>query len=126
MADRVEAFTATCGAGTAAGADFAFTQGNVDRIEVEIPAGHAGLTSIIIVYGNSQVLPFTQGDVLRGDNETLGFDIDAAPTGSGWGALMTNDDVYAHSWRVRFFISEIVADEPAGSDLPILIVPNVL
>ena len=122
MADRIESFVATCGAGTSAGANFVFLQGEIVTIDVVIPKGHAGLTTIIIAYGNFQVIPFTQGDSLSGDDQTFSFDIESTPTGSQWGALMSNADVFSHSWTVVFYINEITTEtEPAT--LPALIIP---
>lgn len=122
MADRVESFNPSCGASTAAGATLAFNQGEIVSVDVFIPKGHAGLTSLIVTYGNFQVIPFTPGDSLTGDDKLYSFEIESTPTGSQWGVQMTNSDVYAHSWVVTFYIDEIVPPS-AVEAFPILVTP---
>ena len=125
MADRIETFHPSCAAGGASAANFTFNDGFVERLEVYIPRGHAGLTKILVTYGAFPVIPFQAAAWLTGDDKLYGFDIDNFPSADQWGATLTNSDVYAHSWEVRFLINEIPPPDVGGdaSNLPVLIVP---
>src|SRR5262249_47488 len=111
VADRIEHFTPSCAASTSAVVPMTFTEGEVLTIEVYIPKGHAGLTTFFMGYGTAQVIPYQPGDVLTGDDVRFTFDIDSTPTGGTWAAFMENDDVYAHSWEVTYYVDEISADQ---------------
>lgn len=123
MADRIETFHPSCAAGGANAVNFAFNDGIVTRLEIYIPHGHAGLTKILVTYGAFPVIPFSSAAWLSGDDKLYGFDVDNFPTSDQWGATLTNDDIFAHAWEVRFLIDEIPPVETDGTSVPALIIP---
>jgi hypothetical protein len=124
VADRIHVFQPVCGAGSTAVAQFPFPAGEVTRVDVTIPKGHCGLTTMNITYGDGQVIPQSLGESITGDGETFEYEITTVLTGSQWEAGLFNGDVFAHEWQVTFFVDEIVPDT-AGDALPVLIVPYV-
>lgn len=108
----------TVSAGQAApGVSFAFTdmaEGIVDRIDVVIPNGHANLTGLRVYYANNQVIPFKGTQYLSGNNRRYSFDVEDFPTGQGWGGLAFNTDKIAHTFRMLFYIDDIVPDTTTG------------
>lgn len=125
MADRIETPTVVVASGA--------TQTNpqttalnlldavLERVEVVIPPGPSGLVGFALVHSGQQVIPFTVGDWLIGDNEKISFDLERFPTGDLWSVRAYNLDIYDHSLYFRFFFRELGLGLPvAGPPLQIV------
>jgi hypothetical protein len=94
--------------------DITLETGVLSKVSVLIPSGHAGLAHLIILYGETQVIP-REGDI-SGDDETFPFtecfEI-AAPSETltlmGW----NEDDTYSHEFVVRFEVLPLWLAAPA-------------
>ena len=130
MAQRVEKFALVAAAGTSSPTfqNHTFLDGTVTRLELYVPAGHAGLTSWSFWYGTGQILPKTAGSSVVADDEQLGWDVESLPTGaagaagSGYRSLYTNTDTFAHTFHIEVWLDELQPDEEPVN-LPLLIVP---
>lgn len=130
MAQRVEKFALVAAAGTSSPTfqNHTFLDGIVTRLELYVPAGHAGLTAWSFWYGAAQILPKTSGVSVVADDEVLSWDVESLPTGangpggSGYRSLYTNTDIYQHTFHIEVWLDELSPDEQP-LDLPLLIVP---
>ena len=111
MAERIEWFDVTVTAGTtkAAPAETAttFDQGLVDRIEITIPDGHAGLTGIRLLQAHQPVIPSTSGSFIVGNDRTIGWDLHGYLDNGSWSVECYNTDQYDHAFHLAFLISEL-------------------
>lgn len=111
MADRVESKKATIPAGTSALAPvtiaLTFDDGRVDQLDILIPPGPSGLVGFAIVHSQQQIIPYTAGDWIIGDDEKLPWPLENFPTGGKWSLRGYNTDVYDHTIYVRFLITDI-------------------
>jgi len=123
VAQRIERFSTVAAVGASDSfVDHDFLDGTVTRVELYVPAGHAGLTEWSFWFATAQLIPKTAGTVIVADDKEFGWDVEDAPTGSGYRSRVTNDDVFAHSFHVEVWIDELVADEPAAG-VPVLVIP---
>jgi hypothetical protein len=109
--NRVEAKTLTVPAGTASSAplsgDVSFDPGVLVGVEIDIPDGHSGLTGLRVATAHQQLLPFTAGDWLIGNDESLEWALHSMPDTGNWQLIGYNTDVFAHTFYVRFLVSDL-------------------
>lgn len=129
MAERVEKFALVAAAGASSQfQNHTFLDGIVTRLELYVPAGHAGLTSWSFWFGTSQILPKTAGSTVVADDEQFAWDLDALPTGaggaagSGYRSLYSNSDVFPHTFHIQVWLDELQPDAP-DEETPILLLP---
>lgn len=119
MAQRIETGTVTATAGTTVAApstvDLSFPPGDVDELEIVIPAGHAGLTGIAIGQGGQVVIPATAGEYIVGDNDVIRWPLDGFLDNGSWFAQVYNLDVFDHQWFLRFLVTETALVIPPPS-----------
>lgn len=124
MADRVEVFDVTVPTGTPRSAPLiagcSFAPGTVERVDVVIPAGVAALAGFAIGYGNQPVIPNTVGAFILGNNEVWSTALTNLPTGGRWTLIGYNEDLYDHTFHVRFYVTEL--RDPA----PPIVLPEVI
>lgn len=124
MAQRIEKFSTVAAAGVSGQlVPHSFLDGTVTSLHLYIPDGHAGFTSWSFWYGTAQLLPKTAGASVTGNDIDFYWDLEDAPTGSGYQSKISNSDVFAHSFHVELWIDELGGagiDEPSA---PILILP---
>lgn len=128
MAQRVEKFALVAAAGASAQyQSHAFLDGIVTRLELQVPAGHAGLTSWSFWFASGQILPVTAGSSIVADDETFVWDVENLPTsanapaGAGYRSLYSNADVYPHTFHIQVWLDEFEPEDVP--DLPILVLP---
>lgn len=90
-------------------------QVNLDSIDLQIPAGHSGLTGIRFLYAGAQLLPF--GDTpswIIGDDldRVFDFDLEASST---FQVSAYNTDVNDHSFYLRFRVSDLASPASSGT-----------
>jgi hypothetical protein len=123
VAERFEKFTTVAAAGvTNSFVDHTFLDGQVTRVALYVPDGHAGLTEWSFWYGASQLIPQTPGSVIVANDQQFDWTPDNMPTGSGWRSRVTNTDVYAHRFHVQVWLDPlgVAGDEQT---YPVLILP---
>lgn len=123
MAERIEKFTTLAAAGASdLIVPHAFIAGQVTRVELYVPDGHADLTAWRFFYGSGQLIPFTTGAKVIGNDQQFVWDLDNAPTGTGYNSVVSNDDGIVHRFHVQVWLLplEDATDEP---QLPVLVLP---
>lgn len=123
MASRVEQFEITTPTGTLQTApqitSLAFQEGTIQRLELTIPGGHAGLTGIAFFHATVQVIPYRAGTFIRGDGQEMGWDLVRYPAGGLWVVRTFNTDVYDHTHHLRLLLDDIPTPAP-----PLVVTPQ--
>lgn len=118
MANRFEVFDVTVPASTlkanAVETPTAFADGIVTGVEIVIPDGHAGLTGIAILQAHSQVIPWTSGAYITGNDEIIKWDTAGFIQNGAWSVSCYNSDVYAHTFHVRYLVNESTIGGPGS------------
>lgn len=111
MAERVEWFDVTVSASTAKTAPvekaLAFNQGTVERLDLTIPDGHAGLTGIRFNSAHQQVIPLTASSFIIGNDHVFTWDLHGFPDNGSWSVSMYNTDIYDHTFHIAFLVNEL-------------------
>lgn len=119
MAERIEVFKFTIADGTLDTApvdnDIDMADGEVERFEILIPRGHAGLTGFAFVYSGTQVIPKNSGFIVGGDSETIVWPVAGFPTGRKWVFRAFNEDLFLHSFYLRVLVNETRAPARTGA-----------
>jgi len=76
-------------------------------VELLIPPGHNGFTGIRIRSSRQQILPWGNNDWFIGDNYTNTFPVDSEIGASSISIQAYNEDVYDHTFYVRFHIRSL-------------------
>lgn len=107
-ASRVFPFTITVPAGTTAAApqstDTTLPVGQVVRIEIDVPDGHARYTGIILTVADGPYIPYGYRNWLIANGHTFEWDFAGLPDSGSWSVLAYNTDIFPHSFYVRYFI----------------------
>lgn len=123
-AERIERFTTVAAAGASGlSVPHTFLAGTVTRVGLYVPDGHAGLTAWQFFYGDGQLIPATPGQTVVANDRAFEWDLENAPTGTGYRSVVSNSDVYAHRFQVSVELIPFDADDPELPQLPILVVP---
>lgn len=113
MAERVEWFdvsvTAMTAKASAVETNVSFDQGVVERIEITIPDGHAGLTGIRLLQAHTPVIPSTSNAYIIGNDRTLSWDLTNYLDNGGWSVQCFNTDQYDHTFHIAFLVNELSA-----------------
>jgi hypothetical protein len=111
VATRTETATVAVPAGTAITAPqvtaLSLRDSIMERIEVRVPPGPSGLVGFAFVHSGQQVIPYTDGQWIVTDNESLVWPVEDYPTGDKWSVKAYNLDVYPHTLYCRFHLREI-------------------
>ena len=70
-------------------------------ISVLIADGHAGTTGFQVAYAHQQVIPWTVGAFVIGDNDTHTYDLEGYGNSGAWSLITYNTDNRAHLWQVK-------------------------
>ena len=122
MATRIEAFTVTIPANTAQNSpvniQVSFNQGQVTEIDIDIPAGSAGLMGFQLAYGDQPIIPHSPSEYIVRDNTSFRWPLSTFPDGSFWAVIGYNTDIYDHDINLIFLIddtSQAAATAAAGA-----------
>lgn len=125
MAERIEWFDVTVPARTAKTAPvetaLQFNSGVVERLELTIPDGHAGLTGIRFNSAHQQIIPLTSGLYVVGNGVEKSWDLHGYPDNGNWSVTCFNTDIYAHSFHIAFLVNEGFN----GTNGPVKMIPTV-
>lgn len=117
-ASRVLPFTILVPAGTTKASPLVtattIPTGQVVRIEIDVPDGHARLTGIQLALAGGPYIPYGQGAWLVGNDHNFEWDFVGLPDSGTWSAIAYNTDIYQHSFYLRYFVlDEYLVDQPA-------------
>lgn len=127
MAQRIEKFSTVASIGASnLSVPHSFLDGTVTRVELYVPNGHAGLTAWAFFFGLAQLVPFTVGSTVVANDREFAWDLESAPTGAGYRSVVSNSDLYPHSFHVEIWIDEIVAGEDDAGFGHVLVLPDVI
>lgn len=106
MATEVHQFTVTIPAGTTKAATFSenlsLDNRVIESIDLEVPAGPAGLMGFYIARAGQQVIPFEDGQYIVWDDRSASWQLSEQPTAQGWQIVGYNTGVFDHAVVVRF------------------------
>lgn len=109
MALRVLQFAATIPAGTTKASPYtvplALDNWEAEAIDLEVPAGPAGLMGFAVFNNGEQWLPLPAGTWLVWDNVRETWSLYGQPNASGWQIVGYNTGTYDHTITVRFHVN---------------------
>lgn len=122
MTGRLYTNVFTVPAGTAINAPFTSAQllddAILDQLDVTIPPGHSGLTGFRVLWSTGQIVPYVQGTWITGDDEEINIKYGAEITQSGLVLVGYNTDVFAHSFLLRWHVSDLNPANPVIIESP--------
>lgn len=119
VAERIEWFDVTVPAGTLKTAPIevavVFAVGKVSRFDLTIPSGHSGLTGFRLNSAHQQIIPFTPGSWIIGEDTTREYELSGYPDHGNWTVSAYNTDIYDHTFHMAFLVDELslVSTAPA-------------
>lgn len=127
MALRVFQYAATIPAGTLKTephtVDLDLTDWDVQRIDLEVPAGPAGLMGFYVANNGVQWYPKSPGQWLVWDDRSDTWHVEDQPNASGWQIVGYNTGTYDHTVTIRFHV--VLPSPPAaGSPAPAIQIVN--
>lgn len=125
VANRIESFDITVPAGTPKAApvttDVSFPDGKLQRVEIDVPDGHAGLTGIQLLGAKGQVIPYTTGAFLVANDHAFGWDLVGQLDSGSFQVRCFNTDIYPHGFSIRFSVLDFgyaTSDATAAAEPP--------
>lgn len=121
MADEIHGFACKIPAGTLKSAPVTIAMPlnlyEVESIDVEVPAGPAGLMGFYLELSGQQWIPWEMGQWITWDNQSRNWPLTNQPTSSGWALVGYNTGTYDHTVTVRFHLNAVssAGDSPAPS-----------
>lgn len=107
-ASRVFPFTIAVPAGTLSSSPqttaTTIPVGQVVRIEIDVPDGHARFTGIVLAVAGGPYIPYGYRQWLVANGHTFEWEFAGLPDSGAWSAIAYNTDIYAHSFYLRYFI----------------------
>lgn len=94
-------------------------------IEIDVPAGHNGLTGIRFNRSKQQVIPVGNNSFLRLNDRMITVSVDEELTEGGLQVVTYNNDNYIHTHFLRATIANLDAQGQAGP-LPTPIIASAL
>jgi hypothetical protein len=120
VAYRVLPFTVTIPAGTTKAAPFtqALAMDNwvIERVDLEVPAGPAGLMGFQVYNNGVAWLPYGAGEWIVWDDVRQSWTLEDQPDASGWAIVGYNTGVYDHAVTVRMHVN--LPDTSASAPAP--------
>lgn len=95
-----------------------FPSAQVDRIDVLIPPGPAGLVGFYIGHGGGSFIPDNSGTWIIADDRFIQWPLDDAPNNGNWDIVCYNNDAAQHTIWVYFNISDLaITSVPTSSGM---------
>lgn len=117
--DREEVFDVTVPAETSASLPYAqsisWAQGELILLEVVTPDGPSGLVGWRLTSSGMQMIPRNTGAWIIGNDETFTRETEGYPNSGRYEFTAYNEDIYPHTYQVRFAIQEIAKRLPEGA-----------
>lgn len=109
MAVQVLEYAVTTPAGTLSTGpqvtSLGFPPAQVDRIEVRVPPGPAGVLGFRIGSGGVQIIPYNDGGWVVTDDEVIGWDLTDQIESGAWQLISYNTGSLPHTVYVRFLLT---------------------
>jgi hypothetical protein len=109
--DRIYYQVVTVPAGTSPGApvnvQVPLEDNQLKSITCIVPDGHCGLTGIQLQQSQQVIFPWSNTQYVVANNEKIVFDYDDQIQSSGIKAVAYNDDIFDHSFYLRFTITNL-------------------
>lgn len=77
----------------------------IESIDLEVPAGPAGLMGFAIYNNGVQWIPASAGTWLVWDDVQQSWQFEDQPNGSGWSVVGYNGGFFSHTVTVRFHVN---------------------
>lgn len=90
----------------------------IERIELEVPAGPSGTLQFYLANNGIPWIPRTPGEYLVWDDHVGSFDPTGYPSAGGWQIIGSNVGEYDHVVVVRFHVNPTVAPASAAIASP--------
>lgn len=127
VANRIESFIVTVPASIAQASpqttDVSFADGQVVRVELDVPAGHTGHTGIRIRAATGAFIPYTSGAFLVADDHDFGWDVVGIIDTGSFDVQTFNTDIYPHSFYLRFSVLDFAYSTPTVEAPPVSLPP---
>lgn len=128
-ANRIESFDVVVPAGTAKltplETDTSWAPGNLIRVEVDVPDGHAGYTGFYLAVAHGRAIPLTDQAWIVANDHSFGWDMTGQLDSGAWSLFGYNTGLFSHTFHVRYFVLDqyLVGDTaPTPSPLtPVLV-----
>lgn len=91
-------------------------KGIIEYIEVEIPAGHVGLTGLYITYNTIQIVPFNKDGFIYGNNHVFHIPLDYKVNNPPYELEIiawNDDDTYPHAFGVGVMMKDKAVEAQA-------------
>lgn len=85
----------------------------VQRLDLDVPAGPAGLMGFQIYNNGVPWIPYGPGEWIIWDDAKDSYYLEDQPTASGWAVVGYNTGTYDHQVTVRFHVVPVVAADSA-------------
>lgn len=120
--ERVRAVAITTVANTAianaVSTNWTVGRGLLERVDIVIAAGHAGLTGIQLLWGGRQVVPYDGSEFLAGNDDEITVELGLwVQTGIIVVRTFNLDDTYPHKHLLRGYVVDL--EREAGLILPL-------
>jgi hypothetical protein len=100
---------------------------HLERIEVDVPDGHARLTGIRFLGGGTIIVPFSQNGWIVANNHYFAIPFDDDITAGDISVQAYNTDVFPHTFYIRFVLSNralAAADTIVSAQVPGTVAPG--
>lgn len=128
MAVYVIPFTVVIPAGTTAAEPYtqelALDNWSIERIDLEVPSGPAGLMGFQVYNNGVPWIPYGADEWLVWDNVKEFYYMTDQPTGSGWAIAGYNTGFYDHSVTTRWHVNPTSSLQPAPATPSITVVTS--
>jgi len=125
MATEVHQFTATIPKNTPQTAlsitNLVLDNRSVESIDLEVPAGPAGLMGFYLARSGTQVIPFEDGEYIVWDDRFKNWPMSDLPTSQGWQIVGYNLDLANdHDVVVRLHTNPVIVRQPSVPSINII------
>ncbi len=100
--------------------DVSFNPGEVVGVEIIIPDGHSGLTGIALAQAHQAIVPMNIGAFIIGNDEKIEWSLTGTTDTGDWQAFTFNEDVFVHTFHLRFLVDDLAERAAAGGFAPAL------
>ena len=96
----------------------------VDRIDIRVPPGPAGLVGFAISSGGAPIIPYNPGEWIITDDEAMSWPLEGYIDSGGWQVIIYNLGNLPHTIQVRFLLR--LTQDAADTAAPRLIADGAL
>lgn len=128
-ANRIEKWSVTIPANTPSSSptttDVSVADGYLQRVDVTIPDGHNGLTGLQLLGANGQLIPYTLGEYLVGNDQELAFDMVGVIDTGSFQVRAFNGGLFQHTFYGLFYMLDFAYQTSSTTPAAPTVVPVV-